>query len=109
MVILVCLALAVAAAPGGELPKPTPEGVEALQRLVKRCVEGGGLRFVPRTEAGPSRLVVADAAALRRALREERPILSRPLRDTLLTTSRSFDQSSLLEAVAELENDPRLL
>ena len=93
---------------GEELPKPTPEGTKALQALVKRCVEAGALQFGPRTEAGRGRLIVADAAALDRLLRAGRSELSQPLRDTLLTTSRSFDQSVLLEAVARLENDPKL-
>jgi CHAT domain-containing protein/tetratricopeptide (TPR) repeat protein len=93
---------------GEALPKPTPEGTKALQALVKRCVEAGALKFGPRTEAGPGRLVVASAAALERLLRENRSDLSRPLCDALLTTSRSFDQSVLLEAVARLENDARM-
>jgi len=108
MALFVCLIGMLVADQGEELPKPTPEGTKALQALVKRCVEAGALRFGPRTAAGPGRLIVAEAAALDRLLRENRSQISQPLRETLLATSRSFDQSVLLEAVARLENDPRL-
>ena len=91
------------------LPKPTPEGIADLQRLVARCVNGGALQFLPRTKAGPSRLVLVSREVLGRILREDPAAITPALRDTLVTTSQRFDQSVLLEAVAQLDNDAKLL
>jgi CHAT domain-containing protein/tetratricopeptide (TPR) repeat protein len=90
------------------LPRPTQKGTAGLQELVKHCVEGGALKFLPRTKAGPSRLELTDAMKLRRILEEHRDLLTEEVSDTLLTTSQRFDQSVLLEAVAEFRKDDKL-
>src|SRR5690242_4363845 len=69
------------------LPKPTQEGVAALQRLMKACVEGGAVQFLPRSRSGPSRVIVVDGARLGAILREHRQEITPALCDTLLTTS----------------------
>src|SRR4051812_26256999 len=91
------------------LPEPTEAGQADPRRLVARCVEGRALQFLPRTREGRGRLVLADAEALGRILREDRAAITPALRDALLTTSQAFDQSVLLEAIAGLVGDPRLL
>jgi CHAT domain-containing protein/tetratricopeptide (TPR) repeat protein len=91
------------------LPQPTKEGVAALQHLMKLCVEGGAVQFLPRSESGPARVVLVDGARLGAILRQQRAQLTPALCDTLLTTSLSVDQAVLLNAVAELNQEPRLL
>ena len=91
-----------------ELPKPSEKGTESLRQLVKQCVEGGALKFVPATKSGPSRFVLADAGKLKTILRNNDKLISPELCDALLTTSRVFDQSVLLEAIAEFRDDDKL-
>src|SRR5438270_153142 len=80
------------------LPKPASEGLAALKELTRHGVEGGALRFGPRTEAGPGRLVLADGERLRRVIADHRVLITPALCDALLTTSRELDQSVLLQA-----------
>ncbi len=106
MALFVCIIGMLIANQDEELPKPTPEGTKALQALVKRCVEAGPSKFSPQTEAGPGRLVVADSARRSTGSCRNRSQISQPLRDTLLTTSRSVDQSVLARSRGEAGKRP---
>jgi CHAT domain-containing protein/tetratricopeptide (TPR) repeat protein len=91
------------------LPKPTQPGVDNLKKLVQAGLEGGALAFLPPTKAAAARLTVKDPKKLRALLEDQSALLTPALCDTLLTTSRAFDQSVLLQAVAEWRKDDRML
>ncbi len=68
-----------------EIPTPTESGTKALDALIRRCVEAGGLReskgllgIIPR------RLSVADPGKLKAAVATDRAALTPELRDALV-------------------------
>jgi len=91
------------------LPMPTDEGTTALRILFEHGVKSGALQFLPRAKSGKPRVVLVDADQLATVLQQQRKLVTPAMCDALVTTSRTMDQAVLLEAVAALRDDNRLL
>ena len=113
--VLLCLVAAPAANRARELPRPTPEGIKALDTLLRHCLKAKGLKAVKHPKTGTPYLAVADAVKLKAAVAGNRGLLTAALRDTLIGGWQVVEEHeepahlALLRAAGEATGDERLL
>jgi tetratricopeptide (TPR) repeat protein/CHAT domain-containing protein len=81
--VLGLLLLLPAVARGQQFPTPTAEGKKALGELLQACEAAGALKTTHDPKGAP-RLVLTDAAKLKAAVAENRPLLTPATRDALV-------------------------
>src|SRR5947208_388019 len=86
---LCVLCLLNSSAPAQDWPKPTEAGEKALDALIARCVEAGGLARTKDSRTGRDVLGVADPARLSQALANPAITEIAPVRDALVARTRS--------------------
>src|SRR5579884_2181444 len=107
--LLACLPLSAA---GEEVPKATPEGIEAAEELIQACVADGGLN---RVGEGPKATWRIDPAKVRATLARQKERLTPEVRDTLIAAndgvasddSRSGDRVVLLAVLQAFADETR--
>src|SRR5262245_20183060 len=106
LLALLLLRMAVSAQ---ELPKVTEEGRKALDQLLRKCVEEGGLKVVedPRSKVKANVHVLADWTKLRGTVHRQRELLTPALRDALIARWQEPGLLMLLYAVSEETLDDR--
>jgi tetratricopeptide (TPR) repeat protein len=111
------LFLVIAAVPvsAQQAPRPTEVGEEALNDLIRRGLEAGGLVRAPDPESDHPALAPGDAARLRAAVAADRAALTPELRDLLIARVAGADPSqrpaflALLRSLGEVTQDDRAL
>ena len=107
------LFLVIAAVPvsAQQAPRPTEVGEEALNDLIRRGLEAGGLVRAPDPESDHPALAPGDAARLRAAVAADRAALTPELRDLLIARVAGADPSqrpaflALLRSLGEVTQD----